>query len=404
MATPSIDQVASVLTDIGSSLLHQPWLHEDGGFGRDPQAPSDEWSTAETLLLIGRLELANSATVVANARTFLLSRQHENGGWGSNSVESETVSTAMVLLALLDGSQRGDVKTAAEAGMSWLAKYQNSDGGWSIIPTDDRQKISTIYATIHVYEAVTGWFSRGVGPSGQTNEVITLASHYLALARTRDGLWGVAEDSPPSVLPTSYAVIANLSDQVRGSPHAVAMSHAQRKNIKIFLQNSQHDDGSWGEGVDGDVESTAVVVRALILLGRAPTTKEVRAAVAYLLRTKKRVRDDDDASFVGWRASNRGEITIWCVFYTGLALLEYKRVLENQRAQDLLIRLPQWRKYASVLAFLVFIAIVISVSAGAVFNGVVGTALAAIAALAGIISVLPVIKDLYTRSRLTRGR
>jgi squalene cyclase len=198
VTTPSIDEVASALSEVCDTLFRTPWLHADGGFGRDPQAASDEWSTSEALILASRLDCARP-DVATKARVFLLSRQHDDGGWGSNSKNSDTTGTALALLALLEMSEREDVRAAACKGMLWLSKYQNADGGWPLTPAEGKEKLSTMFPTVHSYEAIAAWLLRGVGPSAEINETVCLAANFILHAKTPDGGWGLTTKSSATV-------------------------------------------------------------------------------------------------------------------------------------------------------------------------------------------------------------
>ena len=59
----------------------------------------------------------------------LLSRQHQDGGWGLDATASDALATGQTLYALrLAG--HGDGEAAIDRGIAWLVQHQVKDGGW----------------------------------------------------------------------------------------------------------------------------------------------------------------------------------------------------------------------------------------------------------------------------------
>jgi hypothetical protein len=77
---------------------------------------------------------------------YLISSQHDSGGWGYTTGSKPVVEpTAVALLALL--SETG-AEASFEKGMSWLLASQNSDGGWGINENDPESGWQTAWAVL----------------------------------------------------------------------------------------------------------------------------------------------------------------------------------------------------------------------------------------------------------------
>jgi Squalene-hopene cyclase N-terminal domain len=82
---------------------------------------------------------------------YLISAQHESGGWGYTTESKPVVEpTAVALLALQNET---DAETPFEKGMSWLLRSQNSDGGWGINENDPESGWQTAWAVLALRKA-----------------------------------------------------------------------------------------------------------------------------------------------------------------------------------------------------------------------------------------------------------
>jgi prenyltransferase beta subunit len=386
------DQLTVLLTEAQASLFRKPLVHDDGGFGRDEFSKSDVWSTAEALILTGRFRTSDPG-IADRARSYLLSQQNSDGGWGADKDNSDTTGTALALLALSSASGVDMIRTAAADGIRWLAEYQNPDGGWPLLPKSGKQKLSTMFTTAHAYEAVATWFLRGIGASGEVNEVLTLATHYIATCKDPDTGWGLTVGSPATIRHTGYAILASLSENLSGSPYAVPLSGTERRRLISWIMGRQHTDGSWGDGIAGDTESTSAALRALLRLGVDPTSRHVRAALGNLLRTRLRYRSDDGDTLTGWSAGSTSRIALWASFYAISAIADCRDEFEEKSEKNSFVRLPRWRKYTAAVAILALLILIVLLALGAAANRSVASAVAGAAAVTGIISIFPVLAD-----------
>jgi hypothetical protein len=82
---------------------------------------------------------------------YLISAQHDSGGWGYTTGSKPAVEpTAVALLALLNET---GAEASFEKGMSWLLSSQNSDGGWGINDNDPESGWQTAWAALALQKA-----------------------------------------------------------------------------------------------------------------------------------------------------------------------------------------------------------------------------------------------------------
>ncbi|MGM0592897.1 MAG: carboxypeptidase regulatory-like domain-containing protein [Pseudomonadota bacterium] len=94
-----------------------------GGWGADPKQPASAYVTAQVLRAIWPLRHhLEVGTLIAEARSFLLSDQGEEGGWNANALE-----TAAALVALYPTLQD---KSSLDEARQRLLGWQHADGSW----------------------------------------------------------------------------------------------------------------------------------------------------------------------------------------------------------------------------------------------------------------------------------
>ena len=83
---------------------------------------------------------------MATSIDYLISAQHENGGWGYATGQKPVVEpTAAVLLAIRNEPLASD---SFQRGISWLLSCQHQDGGWGINEDDLESGWQTAWALI----------------------------------------------------------------------------------------------------------------------------------------------------------------------------------------------------------------------------------------------------------------
>lgn len=203
------------------------------------------------------------------------------GGWGWTpraGAVPDADDTAGALLALRRVMRPCDVaaKAAAIAGIGWLLRLQNSDGGmptfcrgWGKLPFDQ----SCPDLTAHALRALDDWYDdlpRRL--QVRIDSAMQRAVAYLAATQADDGSW--------SPLWFGSQWTAARTNPVYGTAQTLralrGIAPGRLPDLDVMIQRgvrgllaSQHPDGGWGAaaGVTPSIEETALAVSALAGLG-----------------------------------------------------------------------------------------------------------------------------------------
>lgn len=230
-------------------------------------------------------ELLPNDEMTTEAGRFLLTRQNDDGGWGSYERSrggallkrfnpSEMFGNCMVeysyvectaacisslsrLLeqrgALFSLAERRALRTAIRRGAEFLTRAQHSDGSWAGF-----WGVNYVYGTLF---GITGLLAGGVP---KDDPKIASACRWLLDAELPQGGWGesyrgcveeryIAHEEP-QVIMTAWALIALHRAQFQGA----AADAAVERGLKLLLER-QKPDGSWPkEGVGGVFFNTAM--------------------------------------------------------------------------------------------------------------------------------------------------
>jgi prenyltransferase beta subunit len=257
----------------------------------------------------------------------LTRRQRANGGWAySERVPTDADSTAWGLSALAETVcwKPSTILRAAR----YLARHQNTDGGFSTyhpddqisryIEADDSQVAGWCQPHVSVTAAATtALLSVGASPAcGRLQRAV----HYLRQARAADGCWRCYWWRGEAY-PTSLVTHALL--------RASALSTDDRHGIVDTLVQTQRADGGWADdsqSTEGDPWATACALITLLMVntpGR-PAMAARDAAVEFLLRTQR-----TDGSWTSGPilriprpiATSTGELDEWRVDALGTGVL-----------------------------------------------------------------------------------
>lgn len=221
-----------------------------------------------------------------NIRDWLLSSQHRKvhpythaagGGWSWTDLPGavpDADDTAGAVIALRNlGLPDEQVADAVAAGIKWLIRLQNSDGGiptfcrgWTALPFDR----SAADLTAHTIGAIGTWLDKLPTPLRKAAEKsIGRAFVYLEYAWKEDGCWTplwFGNQFTPNQENPVYGTSRVLTSLCR-LPHqfgSVCVPMMQR-GVRWLVSN-QNPDGGWGgiKGVASSIEETALAADALV--------------------------------------------------------------------------------------------------------------------------------------------
>jgi hypothetical protein len=204
---------------------------------------------------------------------YLISAQHESGGWGYSTNQQPIVEpTSAVLLALRDEPQAID---AYQRGITWLVNSQHQDGGWGINQNDPESGWQTAWAILVLKQSLQN--KENIATAVEwlltvgTSEVTKEEFHRPELPKSEDNLaliWPWMPGQVGWIEPTAMAVLA--LDSIADSPLASYRFNAARR----YFRENRTPDGGWGIGNAGPLD-TVVLPRAY------PTSLVLLALVAF---------------------------------------------------------------------------------------------------------------------------
>jgi hypothetical protein len=216
---------------------------------------------------------------------YLISAQHEAGGWGYSTSQKPVVEpTAAVLLAIRN--EPGAVNPF-QKGLSWLLSCQHQDGGWGISDADPESGWHTAWALIALK------YSNQGGDS--INKAVEWLTHVSTYQISQDEfnktqipvsdnigalVWPWLPGQVCWIEPTALAALA--LDGIAQSPLSTARINA---TIEYFRQN-RTPTGGWDIGNAGPLDT--------IISPRAYPTGLVLMTLARI--APKEIKDNDLAA------------------------------------------------------------------------------------------------------------
>jgi squalene-hopene/tetraprenyl-beta-curcumene cyclase len=230
--------------------------------------------------LLARMDRASLSVLTR----WLVAQQHTQehvytasaaGGWAWTPLPGgvpDADDTAGAVLALAALPHDRDATRAAEAGVEWLLRLQNSDGGiptfcrgWGTLPFDR----SGADLTAHALHAWHAWVDRmALDLRRRVMRAMDRAVGYLQAHQQPDGaflpLWfgreGAGDEANPTY-GTSRVLAALATVGSRRRDDVDAMLDAAKR----WLIDARNRDGGWGgnHGVPSSIEETALAVSAL---------------------------------------------------------------------------------------------------------------------------------------------
>ncbi len=219
-----------------------------------------------------------------SALNYLISAQHELGGWGYHKGDKPVVEpTAVALLAIRD---EPGAEKSFQRGISWLLGSQNKDGGWGINGDDLESGWHTAWALIALK------YSNQIGAS--ITKAIEWLSYVGTYEITREEFqtsevqgrdypvaltWPWLPDQGCWIEPTALAVLA-----LEGLSHSELASKRIGAALDYFLEN-RTPNGGWGNGNASPLDT--------IVLTRTYPTVLVLMALARIAPKEIQTRDLD---------------------------------------------------------------------------------------------------------------
>jgi squalene-hopene/tetraprenyl-beta-curcumene cyclase len=216
------------------------------------------------------------------------------GGWAWTDCEGgvpDADDTSAALVALYRLRQQGvtfDMKASVRAGLRWLMKLQNSDGGiptfcrgWGRLPFDR----SCPDITAHAILACTLWRDH----DDKVDACLARMIDYLRRTQLDDGSWiplwfgnEEAVDASNPVIGTARAIDALRQTQQAGYPSPLVQPLIT-KGV-AWLLGHQLPDGSWGASGRGTNEETGLAVIALRPSEAIPSQDAVLRGQRWLMQ------------------------------------------------------------------------------------------------------------------------
>lgn len=309
-ATPLTSFVVMSLASIG--LTEHPVVRRGVEFLRASVRSDGSWpidtnlATWATTLSINALAITGRAEVAGNCLDWLLGCQHRQvhpftqaapGGWGWTDLSGavpdadDTPGALLALAALRNGiatEQVARIDAAAEAGVAWLLRLQNRDGGWptfcrgwGALPFDR----SGVDLTAHALRVLQAWKGRMPEQAVAIEAAQRRGLQFLARQQHPDGswlpLWFGNQDHPAEENPVygTARVLLAYRDLNLGETEPARRAAA-------WLRAHRSADGGWGAvgGQVSSVEETAVALEALLSAGARPSLEpEVAQGVRWLV-------------------------------------------------------------------------------------------------------------------------
>ncbi len=224
---------------------------------------SDVWDTVLTLRSFRGYPMFDTVALPSGAR-FLKMSQNADGGWSFRSlVESDNDTTSAAILALIDTPNSAE---SCLKGLSFLARFQQSDGLWRTWKFTEDPPVEDVNA--HIVAAVN---------ATKSNHLIRndAARRWLVDRFNANGRWSASwyRGKPYAVAEVTEAL----------GPKAPSVQRAL-----YDLEQSQNVDGGWGseEGQPSTPSATGLALTALLDYRHINDFPRLKQGLNFLLDTQ----------------------------------------------------------------------------------------------------------------------
>ena len=274
------------------------------------------WDTALSNIALTEVgPSSNSSEVVCKAAQWLVDHQNDNGGWAFSGMRDSTLpsdadDTALATLAIIRSKlDSEDANSAVQRGIEWLKENQGTDGSWSTYQPGQGD-VGCVSITAHAIEALLA--------HGNNHACVTDGIQWIRSNIHKNGYWDdlwLAKRTYGTAC--ALAVLSKV-----GHEDAPEITHAVQ-----WLEQTQNDDGSWGEDMFGKpsestVEQTAWCTYALLLVDNA--NQAAQKGIQFLLE-KQQENGSWQESCVGiyWEVIGGYSDPIYASVFPILALNQY---------------------------------------------------------------------------------
>lgn len=292
----------------------------DGGWGLDPENESGILNTA---LALQALKAANytDANILYQAVNYLTMNQNSDGGWGFRPAtgailgdDSNTYVTAIVLRTLAAYDSTFNIKDSILKAKTYLLSKQNPDGGFGSSP-------STIYETALSIISLT---ESGQGSSTALQNGI----NYLTTTQAANGSWNDDPYSTALALQSLANVKPNLSLATTDITFSKTMPQTGESiTITAVIKNTGLENASdvivrfyYGDPTSGGTQIGSDQTIALIALGSSSTASVTTVFTGTGNRSIFAVADPDNLISETTKVDNKASAQLWVATVADLAV------------------------------------------------------------------------------------
>jgi hypothetical protein len=203
---------------------------------------------------------------------FILTHQHESGGWGYADESLPAVEpTAAVLLAIRE--EPGTLE-AFNRGLEWLRKSQNSDGGWGYTSNDEESSWLTAWAVLvlgqsglidEIYREGVTWLANVANLYQVAHDEMVDTFGVVAVHGPASQSWPWLPGEATWIEPTALAILALGNAEI-----TVEMRQRMEAGVSYF-EERRCPGGGWdignppmfGSTAPARAQTTACVLLAL---------------------------------------------------------------------------------------------------------------------------------------------
>ena len=218
-----------------------------------------------------------AASEIESLRNVILEQQEkkpnaQGQGWGTPEIGTNSHATATALLALRElGPIESPVAQAAAAGLHWLLRQQDSDGGLPLLPPrgwwPQRHPVRSSAVAATAMRAGLAWLD--LAPPDHAPRLRQFCGGcltFLAAHQRQDGGWAETTDVKTgpnaSDFTATAAVLRALEDAATLAPQDAGIKRLHKGGVH-FLTTRQQEDGTWTDLHLAPLTATALAVAAL---------------------------------------------------------------------------------------------------------------------------------------------